>query len=146
MNTILFIGGALETIPGIQLAKSNGLYVFVSDQNLNAPGMEIANDRIVASTYNIEKTLVAVTQYHNQQRSINGVMCMATDVPLTVASIADHLGLPGIPIKAAQLTSDKMLMKDCFKENGLSIPWYCDIFNSKELEALVQQRGYVQIE
>jgi biotin carboxylase len=141
-KTILFVGGGLETVPGIQLAKSKGLHVVVSDQNPNAPGMEIADDRILASTYNIEQTLDAVTHYHNQQRSINGVMCMATDVPLTVASIADHLGLPGIPVTAAQLTSDKMLMKDCFKENGLSIPWYCEIFNSNELETLVQQRGF----
>lgn len=141
-KTILFVGGGLETVPGIQLAKSKGLHVVVSDKNPNAPGMEIADDRILASTYDIEQTLVAVTHYHNQLRSINGVMCMATDVPLTVASIADHLGLPGIPIKAAQLTSDKMLMKGCFKENSLSIPWYCEIFNSKELETLVQQRGF----
>jgi hypothetical protein len=97
-KTILFVSGALETVPGIQLAKSKGLHVVVSDQNPNAPGMEIADDRILASTYNIEKTLVAITHYHNQQRSKIGVICMATDVPLTVASIADHLGLPGIPV------------------------------------------------
>ena len=54
-KTILFVGGGLETVPGIQLAKSKGLHVVVSDQNPNAPGMEIADDRILASTYNIEK-------------------------------------------------------------------------------------------
>ena len=122
LKTILFIGGALETIPGIQLAKLKGLHVVVSDKNPNAPGMEIADDQILACTYDIQQTLTAVTKYQKLNRSINGVICMATDVPLTVASVANHLGLPSIPLSAAQITVDKMLMKDCFKENSLPIP------------------------
>ena len=41
-------------------------------------------------------------------------MLLLSDVPLTVASVAHALGLPGISIESAQLASDKLAMKNCF--------------------------------
>ena len=41
---ILFIGGGIETLSGVLLAKSMGLHVVVSDANPNAPCMSEADD------------------------------------------------------------------------------------------------------
>ena len=41
------------------------------------------------------------------------------DVPLTVASVASELGLPGISINAASLSSNKYSMKQKFHRDGV---------------------------
>jgi hypothetical protein len=110
-KTLLIISGGLEAVPGIQQAKNMGLHVVVSDMNPNAPGSKIADNFLIADTYNIDDTVAAALHYHKTVRPIDGVICIASDVPLTVASVAHRLGLPGISIETAKLASDKLAMK-----------------------------------
>jgi len=58
-RTLLIISGGIEAIPGIRLAKEMGLHVVVSDMNPDAPGFGLADDRIIASTYDIAATVAA---------------------------------------------------------------------------------------
>ena len=88
-----------------------GLHVVVSDGNKNAPGFAFADDKIIASTYDIELTVKKSKDY-NDHRKIDGVICMASDVPLTAATVANELSIPGITIESAMLSSDKIAMKD----------------------------------
>ena len=141
-RSILFVGGGTETIPGIEIAKSMNLHVVVSDINPQAPCTQLADNFLLADTYNIEQTLAEVKKFQSHNRPIDGVICMATDVPLTVASIAKHLGLPGIPIESAKIVSDKMLMKDCFKQHELSIPWYKEVNTLEDLKQIIRERGF----
>ena len=126
-KTILFVGGGIETLPGVELAKSMNLYVVVSDINPAAPCMLHANDCLIADTYSEQDTLAVAKEFHNTQRNIDGVMCMASDIPLTVATVASELKLPGIPVASAKIVSDKLLMKDCFKSAELPIPKYQEV-------------------
>src|SRR5438477_12059244 len=66
---------------------------------------------------------------------------MAADVPVTVATVAAALGLPGIPIAAARLAADKLAMKRAFKTAGIPIPWFEAIASLDELRAIVASRG-----
>ncbi len=141
MKTLLVIGGGIEAIPGVRLAKEMGLHVVVSDMKADAPCMALADDTLVASTYDIEATVQRARDYHEQVRPLDGVMCIATDVPLTVATVAAELGLPGIPIESARLASDKLLMKDRFAADGIPIPWYSAVSDSKHLAEIVAARG-----
>ena len=111
MKTLLIISGGIEAVPGIQRAKEMGLYVVVSDGSPTAPGFEYADDYIIVSTYNVDETVQKSKLYHETVRQFDGVMCIASDVPLTVASVANELGLPGISIASAELAMDKMAMK-----------------------------------
>ena len=43
MKTIWVVGGGIESIPGLVLAKKMGLMVVVSDGTLDAPGNQFAN-------------------------------------------------------------------------------------------------------
>ncbi len=140
-KTILFVGGGLETIPGIHLAQEMGLHVVVSDMDPDAPCMRIADHKLVADTYSIEETVEQASRFHQQVRPIDGVICMATDVPLTVAAVAEQLGLPGLSVESARLVSDKLLMKDCFAADGLPIPWYQQVTDLEDLRSVVEQRG-----
>ena len=116
MKTILIISGSNEAIPGIQLAKKMGLYVVVSDMNYNAPGFQYADARIIASTYDVDSTVKKAKYYDSNIKKIDGVMCIAADVPFTVASIAKELRLPGITVEAAKLATNKLAMKNKFQQ------------------------------
>jgi len=130
---LLIIGAGIEQIKAYQLAKKMGLLVAGTDINSNAPGFKFADYKIKASTRDISETVKAVKKFHQSVHQNNGIMTLANDVPLTVASIAKELGLPGISIRSARLASDKILMKDKFKKDGILIPPYKQIFNSKDL-------------
>lgn len=141
MKTLLIVSAGIEAISGIELAKSIGLHVVASDANPKAPGFAFADDTLVASTYDVEATVAAATRYHHEVRPIDGVMCIASDVPLTVASVADALGLPGIPIESARLATDKLAMKQHFASDRVPIPWFSAVESADHLKALVAAQG-----
>ena len=143
MNKTLFIiSGGSEAIPGIQRAKNMGLHVVVSDINPQAPAFDIADDSVIADTYGVEETVAAAEKYNRTMRPVDGVMCIASDVPLTVASVADALCLPGITIETAQLASDKLAMKERFVKKGISIPWFCRVDSATHLRRILSERGF----
>lgn len=141
-QTLLIVSGGIEATPGIRLAKEMGLYVVVSDINPNALGFAHADDHIIASTYDVEATVVAAQRYHQRVRPIDGVMCIASDVPLTVASIAAALGLPGIPVESALLAIDKLAMKRKFLVDGVPIPWFSFVESVEHLKEIVAEHDY----
>ena len=67
---------------------------------------------------------------------------MAADVPLTVASVAAALGLPGISVETARLAADKLAMKQAFQAAGVPIPWFQAIGSLDELRVVVADRGF----
>ena len=101
-ETLLVISGGLEAVPGIQRAREMGLHVVVVDGSPEAPGLEMADDRIIASTYATAEVVEAATEY-SQRRRIDGVIAMAADVPRTVSAVAEALGLPGLPSEESGL-------------------------------------------
>jgi biotin carboxylase len=140
------VGGGIEAIPGLQKAKNLGLYVVVSDANPEAPGFQCADDRIIASTYNIDETVAAAREYQrrvrHKVRPIDGVMCIASDIPLTVASVAHALNLPGIPLESARLASEKLAMKEKFAADGVPVPWFAPVASATQVEAFAMERGF----
>ena len=141
-KTLLIISGGIEAIPGIKKAKEMGLHVIVSDGDKNAPGFVFADDQIIASTYDIELTVKKSKDYNDSIRKIDGVICVASDVPLTVASVAKELSIPGITLKSAMLSSDKIAMKDQFSLDNVSIPKYKELFSIAELKLIIKNWGF----
>ena len=141
MKTLLVISGGVEAVAGIQLAKSMNLHVVVSDMNPAAPAFAIADDHLLASTYDVQATVNAARTYHEKVRPIDGVICVASDVPLTVASVAATLGLPGISIESARLATDKLAMKQRFATDGIQIPWFSLVNSVEHLKDLAEAPG-----
>jgi len=139
MKTLWIVSGGVEAIPGIIEAKKLGLNLVVSDGNPSAPGFAYADHSVVADTYNIEQTLDCVKDYCREGK-VDGVISIASDVPLTVATIANEFGLPGISIETALLASNKLKMKQRFLECGISTPWFSAISNSEELTDFVRAK------
>ena len=141
-GTILFVGGGIETVPGIEIAKSMDLCVVVSDRNSDAPCAKIADFFIKADTYNIQQTIDEVRKFNLRHRKVDGVICLGTDVPLTVSSVAKEFGLKAPSVESAKIVSDKVKMKDCFKNNQLPIPWYCEISNYENLIEISEEKEF----
>lgn len=138
---IWFVGGGIEATPGIERAKEMGFKVVVSDGSPDAPGMKIADHSFIASTYDAEDTLLKAREFSEKISPISGIISVANDVPLTVATVASGLGLPGIPVSAAKLAMDKMAMKDCLKAANIPIPWYTEIKSEQHLIDIVKKRN-----
>jgi biotin carboxylase len=134
-KTLLVVGGAIETVPGILRAQNMDLRVVVSDMNPLAPGCIAADEYLVASTYDVEKTVAAAVQYNKNKHTIDGVICIATDVPHTVAHVSAELGLPGISLETARLVTDKLAMKQRFRTDGVPVPWFRPVDSARDLEA-----------
>jgi biotin carboxylase len=118
-----------------------GLHVVVSDGSAAAPCLAEADDAIIASTYDVDATVAAAREYSRAVRPLDGVTSVAADVPMTVARVAEALGLAGIPVEAARLAADKVAMKQRFAERGIPIPWFAPIAKADELKAAVAERG-----
>ena len=89
-----------------------GLFVVVLDGDFKAPGIKFADDFINASTYYIFDFTNKSYEYSTTKRKIDGVISMASDVPMTVSSIAQKLSIAGNSIETAELSSNKLKMKD----------------------------------
>ena len=139
-KTLLIISAGSEAVPGIKLAKKSGLNVVASDSNPDAPGFKYADYKIIASTYDINSTLEAALDFERKVTKINGVICIASDVPLTVATVANKLNLPSISIDSATLATNKLLMKKQFQSDGISIPWFSSVDSYQHLYDLFKSR------
>lgn len=141
MKTIMIIGAAEEHCLGIKTAQRMGLKVFSTDRNPNSPGFKVADAHSVACSYDEKWSLNAAKEYMAKGGRIDGVMTLASDVPHTVAYVAEHLGLPGIGTGSARLASEKILMKEKFLACGVPMPLFQEINNIAELSEFASKNG-----
>ena len=137
-KTLLIIGGGKEALSGIQETQNMGLRVLVSDRDINAPGVLLADDFIQASVYDPQETLLAVLAYPNYSE-IDGVLAIACDATTTVSTVTNALHLPGHSLETAQLATDKLLMKQRFQQCGIPIPWFSEVRGAEHLKQIVQE-------
>ena len=134
----MFISGGREAVPAILEARRMGLAVVVSDGSPDAPGLRLADAALIASTYDPGATVEAARAVAARRR-IDGVLAVAADVPITVAAVADALGLPGLTLESAHLAADKLAMKDALRSAGVPVPWYAAVADADELDDLVAE-------
>lgn len=144
-KTVLIVSAGVEAVHAIRRAQELGFDVLVSDRDPSAPGFSVAGKGLVASTYDAEATADAAEIYARKHGPIHGVLTVAADVPLTVATVAHRLGLPGIPIASARLAQDKLAMKECFARAGIPVPWFAPASSAESLKRIVEQRGHALV-
>lgn len=140
MKTLWVVGAGIETVPGIKRAQGMGHFVVASDMSGDAPGMVVADQAIIADTYDADQTVAAAVAFNRDVRPLDGVICIAADVPLTVARVAEELGLPGISVETAALSTDKLAMKERFLAKGIACPWFSAVSSPDHLRQLVEAR------
>jgi len=140
-KTVMIIGAADEHCIGIKTAQRLGLNVFATDGNPASVGFEIAESFAVASTYDEKATLAVANDFISKNGHLDGVMTLASDVPYTVAYVAEKLGLPGIGIESARIASEKVLMKEKFQERGVPMPMFKEVRDANELGLFADEVG-----
>jgi len=136
MRTLWLVGGGREAVAGVERARALGCHVVVSDRDPDAPACRAADHAVAASTYDADATLAAARRYAERCRPLDGVLCVATDVPVTVATVAEDLGLPGVSVASARLATDKLAMKERFRRDRVPIPWFAPVASGAELRKL----------
>lgn len=133
---VLVVSGGFEAVPGIRALVDAGFDVTVLDGDPDAPGFQLTPRRIVSSTYDAERAATLAGRL-DEVAPIDGVLSIAADVPLTVATIQDRLALPGQTVEDARIATDKVAMKQRFEETGVPTSWFREVESLSELERIV---------
>jgi biotin carboxylase len=140
-KTLLIVSGGIEAAGAARRAKEMGLTVVVSDIDAQAPGFAFADSCLIADVYGPLETAAAADRYSRKIRKIDGVLCVAADAPVTAATVAQRLRLPGLPVHVAELACDKLAMKKCFRSAGVAVPWFAEVSTPQELQRIAVERG-----
>jgi biotin carboxylase len=140
-KTLLIISGGIEAADAARRAKEMGHTVVISDRDPQAPGFAFADSCLIADVYGPTETAAAAERYSRKIRKIDGVICVAADAPVTAATVAQRLRLPGLPIHVAELACDKLAMKKCFQSAGVAVPWFAEVSTPQELQRIAIERG-----
>ena len=136
-KTLLVIGAGREAIPGLQHAREMGLYLVATDANPHAAGFAYTDEQLIISTYDVNGTVSAACLYARDNR-VDGVIALAADVPLTVATVAQALELPGISLGTARRCSNKLTQIRFLAAAGIPVPWYSEVRSAEHLKVLAQ--------
>lgn len=120
-RNLLIIGAGPNQLPAIRMAKSRGYQVVVTDMAPKAEGFPLADETGIVSTRDIAGTISFASLIH-MRNPIDGVMTMASESAVTVARVAEVLGLPGLSPETAENATNKVKRQVLFKEKGVPSP------------------------
>ena len=140
-KTLLIVSGGIEAADAARRAKEMGYYVVVSDRDTEAPGFAFADSCLIADVYGADETAAAAERFSRKIRRIDGTICVAADAPMTVAAVSKKLGLPGLSFQSARLASDKLAMKERFRDLGVPVPWFSQVSTPQALARIAVERG-----
>jgi len=115
MKRILFLGAAHFQIPPIQYARAAGYYVLTCDSRPESPGHLLAHEAHNVSTVDRRAVLQLA-----RSRNIDGIVSFGSDVSaLTVAVVANALGLPGADVATVEILTRKSLFREFLSSKRL---------------------------
>lgn len=141
-HTLVVLGASSDQLFLIRTAQEMGLRVLALDQNEHSPGLAVADAYGVVSTRDVPAICRFLDEYKAQGQHIAGVLTMGSDIPDILAAVCAHTGTPSVSMQTAQWATNKLAMKERFRDQGIPIPWFAPVTTLAELETYVAQRGY----
>jgi biotin carboxylase len=120
---LLILGAGVMQGPAISIAREMGLYTIVVDGDPRASEAKKA-DYFECIDLKDKAGIKVLGRKFQSHGGLSGVMTAGTDFSATVAWVAEKLGLPGIPYKAALNASNKDRMRRCFAAAGVPSPGF----------------------
>jgi biotin carboxylase len=117
---IIFLGASLDQVAGIRKCQAMGYKVAVFDQQPHSPGFEVADLYFTISTHDVD----AIKGLGIIRANIAGILTMGSDIPHIVAELAEHFGVPHVPMETARLCTNKHLMKLTLNDAHVPVPWF----------------------
>lgn len=136
---ILILGAGVYQVPAIKKANELGYKTIVLSYDIEQyPGYEFANIALNIDTTDIVKILDVAKKYN-----IQGVFTTGTDVALpALGRVNDELNLMGPSYEACILSTNKILMKKAFKENGVPTAKFEIVHDLEQAENVANSIGY----
>ena len=128
-------------MPAIARAKARGYRVSVTDFNPDAEGFAVADEHAVISTRDVEKTIAFAKNLHRLQ-PLHGVMTIASESAMTVAGVAEALGLPGTSPRSARLATNKVERQEAFTAAGISTPRFFRVSSAAQAISAGEELGW----
>ncbi|GAA2561201.1 ATP-grasp domain-containing protein [Winogradskya consettensis] len=95
----------------------------------------------VAGSQQIDDIIAVAKEWHATEH-FDGVITFSESAVITVAAVADALGLPGIPVQAAVQSRNKLLMRQAHERAGAPIPGFRYAEDEKQALAAAEEFGY----
>ncbi len=109
---VIIIGASSLVLPAYHIAREElGLRTIAVDWNADAPGMRVADQALAVSTKDADGVVAAVKALPAHVKPV-GVYTCGADVEITVARVAEALGLPGNRPDVAEICNDKIRMHE----------------------------------
>jgi biotin carboxylase len=124
-NAFVLAGGSRSQLGLLEQARALGHAVCVIDGAETAPLLADADHRIVRSFADVDGVLAELEQLGIEPVA---VATMGSDqAVLPTARLAERLGLPGLPVRTAEIVADKRKMRAAFESAGVASPRGRDI-------------------
>jgi D-alanine-D-alanine ligase-like ATP-grasp enzyme len=95
----------------------------------------------VVGSQKIDDIIAAAKAWHAEHH-FDGVFTFSESAVITVAAVAEALGLPGVGVDAARKSRNKYLMRRAYQQAGVPIPRFRLIANLDEALATAEEFGY----
>jgi biotin carboxylase len=124
-KAFVLAGGSRSQLGLLEQARALGHAVCVIDGAETAPLLAEADHRIVRSFADVDGVLGELEQLGIEPAA---VATMGSDqAVLPTARLAERLGLPGLPVRTAEIVADKRKMRAAFEAGGVASPRGRDI-------------------
>ena len=138
MKKLMIMGAGTYQVPLIRTAKEMGIYTIAVSIPGKYPGFAYADEVLHINTVDAEAVLAAA-----RERGIDGICTAGTDVAvMTIGRVNDALGLAGISYEAAKIACDKVLMKQCYEENGVRTARYRKVYFNEDVNEKIRDLEY----
>lgn len=135
---VLFVGAGPAQMTAIQHARRLGYEPYAVDADPCAVGFKFAAGFDVGDIRDPAFIQECAQRYH-----VNAIVAVATDVSVpSVARACTLLGLPSIPVEAADVSVNKLLQRKRMKAAGLVVPAFMPFQSVNEALANVEQIGF----
>jgi len=135
---ILFVGAGPAQMPAIRHARNLGYMPYAIDADPDAAGFDYSVEFDVGDIRDPEFIKLCAVRY-----KVNAIVGIATDVAVpSVARACAALGLPAIPVEAADISVNKLLQRNSMKAAGLRVPLFKSFQNTGEAQKYATQIGF----
>ena len=133
---LLVLGGSADQMFMLKTAREMGLRTACLDGNARAPGLGAADLAAAIDFSDLPAVFAWVDAQRAAGESLQGVATMGSDVPHLVAAVAARYGWCGPSVETGRLATDKLAMKERFRERGVGVPRFGAVRRADDVRRL----------
>ena len=138
-KVILILGAGNEQLPAYKICKKNSATIIAVDKNKDAPGLKLADHKIITSIRNDNNL---VDKIKKLKITVSAVLTVANDIPEIYYNICKKLKVKNISKKSALLGSNKLKLYRELKKNNILVPDFSIIQNIDQGKKILLHKNF----